>query len=91
MAEWSILWPARAQSEAIVRFLESARRCSEESGWLEQSLAASDGGVNGWTPTRNPFCERVVVRIAGIDLVEPLRWADRSEFNEHWLEAQFRR
>ena len=33
-AQWSILWPARAQSEAIARFLESARRCSEESGWL---------------------------------------------------------
>jgi len=33
-AQWSILWPARAQSEAIVRFLESARRCSDENGWL---------------------------------------------------------
>lgn len=33
--EWSILWPARAQSEASSRFLESARRCSEESGWLD--------------------------------------------------------
>ena len=33
LAEWSILWPARAQSAAIVRFLESARRCSEQNGW----------------------------------------------------------
>jgi hypothetical protein len=32
--EWSILWAARAQSAAIARFLESARRCSEENGWL---------------------------------------------------------
>jgi DNA-binding transcriptional LysR family regulator len=31
--EWSILWSASAQSAAVVRFLESARRCSEESGW----------------------------------------------------------
>jgi len=33
-AQWSILWSARAQSEAIARFLESARRCSDENGWL---------------------------------------------------------
>jgi hypothetical protein len=33
LAEWSILWPARAQSVAIARFLESARRCSEQNGW----------------------------------------------------------
>ena len=32
--QWSIIWSARAQSEAIGRFLESARRCSEQSGWL---------------------------------------------------------
>jgi hypothetical protein len=35
-AQWSILWPARAQSEAIARFLESARRCSDGNGWLSQ-------------------------------------------------------
>jgi DNA-binding transcriptional LysR family regulator len=34
LAEWSILWVARAQSAAIARFLESARRCCEENGWL---------------------------------------------------------
>jgi DNA-binding transcriptional LysR family regulator len=33
-AEWSILWAARAESAAIARFLQSARRCSEENGWL---------------------------------------------------------
>jgi DNA-binding transcriptional LysR family regulator len=38
-AEWSILWPARGQSEAIMRFLESARRCSGENGWLDASVA----------------------------------------------------
>ena len=32
--EWSILWAARAQSAAVARFLESARRCSEQNGWL---------------------------------------------------------
>jgi hypothetical protein len=35
--EWSILWPARARSEATARFLESARRCAEERGWLDAS------------------------------------------------------
>ena len=38
-AEWSVLWSARSQSEAIVRFLESARRCSEENGWLSLPVA----------------------------------------------------
>ena len=33
LAEWSILWPARAQSAAIARFLESARRCASEEDW----------------------------------------------------------
>lgn len=41
MAEWSILWSERAQSEAIARFLESARRCSEERGWLDPPEADS--------------------------------------------------
>ena len=38
-AEWSILWSARSQSEAIARFLESARRCSEENSWLSLPVA----------------------------------------------------
>ena len=33
-AEWSILWPARAQSAAIAHFLDSARRCADENHWL---------------------------------------------------------
>jgi hypothetical protein len=33
VAEWSILWAERAQSAAIARFLESARRCAEENDW----------------------------------------------------------
>ena len=35
--DWSLVWASRAQSGAIARLLESARRCSEESGWLRVS------------------------------------------------------
>src|SRR4029077_4649136 len=41
VAEWSILWAERAQSAAITRFLESARRCAEEHGWLSSPVALS--------------------------------------------------
>jgi hypothetical protein len=41
VAEWSILWAERAQSAAITRFLESARRCAEENGWLGAPVALS--------------------------------------------------
>jgi len=34
VAEWSVLWAARAGSAAVARFLESARRCADENGWL---------------------------------------------------------
>jgi DNA-binding transcriptional LysR family regulator len=34
LAEWSILWPARAGSAAITRFLDSTRRCAHENNWL---------------------------------------------------------
>ncbi len=34
VAEWSILWAARAPSAAVGRFLESARRCADENHWL---------------------------------------------------------
>jgi DNA-binding transcriptional LysR family regulator len=37
IVEWSILWPASSRSEAAARFLESARRCAEERGWLDAS------------------------------------------------------
>ncbi len=39
VAEWSILWPERAQSAAITRFLESARRCAEEHDWVRSAGA----------------------------------------------------
>jgi len=41
VAEWSILWAERAPSAAITRFLESARRCAEENGWLGSRVALS--------------------------------------------------
>src|SRR6476620_6226840 len=41
VAEWSILWAERAQSAAITRFLESARRCAEENGWLPSPVPVS--------------------------------------------------
>ncbi len=34
LAEWSILWSARAQTAAIARFLQSARRCAADNHWL---------------------------------------------------------
>jgi DNA-binding transcriptional LysR family regulator len=40
MAEWSILYAERAQSAAIARFLESARRCAEENDWLPSPVIA---------------------------------------------------
>jgi hypothetical protein len=44
-AAWSILWPA-GHSTAVDRFLDSARRCARENGWLTErghTLAASVG------------------------------------------------
>jgi len=49
--EWSILWAARAQSAAIARFLESARRCSEENGWLLLSDEMTSAEVNAPSPS----------------------------------------
>ena len=44
---WSILWAARTQSAAVARFLESARRCSEENGWLLSShdMTSAEAGA----------------------------------------------
>ena len=56
MVEWSVLWPARARSEATARFLESARRCAAENAWLEpaapdqQTPATRADGARGWGP-----------------------------------------
>jgi hypothetical protein len=33
-AELSILWPARAASPAVAHFLDSARRCATNKGWV---------------------------------------------------------
>jgi DNA-binding transcriptional LysR family regulator len=33
-AELSILWPARAPSAAVAHFLDSARRCATDNGWI---------------------------------------------------------
>jgi DNA-binding transcriptional LysR family regulator len=49
--EWSILWAARAQSAAIARFLESARRCSEQNGWLLLSKEMTGAEVNAPSPS----------------------------------------
>ena len=35
--DWSVVWASSAQSGAIARLLESARRCSEENGWVRVS------------------------------------------------------
>jgi DNA-binding transcriptional LysR family regulator len=42
LAEWSILWAARAESAAIMRLLESARRCADENGWLHADSHAAE-------------------------------------------------
>jgi len=34
LAEWSIVWPARGQSAAIERVLDTARSCATENDWL---------------------------------------------------------
>jgi DNA-binding transcriptional LysR family regulator len=41
LAEWSILWPARPQSAAIARFVDSARQCAADNDWLSPSDAAA--------------------------------------------------
>jgi hypothetical protein len=51
-AEWSILWPARARSAAITRFLESARRCADENNWLRSPKEPTSGQIDGPSPAR---------------------------------------
>ena len=36
LAEWSILWSAGTTSSAVARFLDSARRCAADNGWLPE-------------------------------------------------------
>jgi DNA-binding transcriptional LysR family regulator len=45
LAEWSILWPARAESPAIERFLDSARRCATDNHWLSDAPATAPTGA----------------------------------------------
>jgi DNA-binding transcriptional LysR family regulator len=51
LAEWSILWPARAQSAAIARFLDSARRCAADNDWLSPLDPTATGGTDSLTAT----------------------------------------
>jgi DNA-binding transcriptional LysR family regulator len=52
LAEWSILWPARAQSAAVTLFLDSARRCAIDNVWLPppETPAAAQTGELTATP-----------------------------------------
>ena len=49
LAEWSILWPARAPSGAIPRFLDSARRCAINNDWLPSPDATAAAEVGPLT------------------------------------------
>jgi DNA-binding transcriptional LysR family regulator len=51
-ADWSILWAAHAQPAAIARFLESARRCCAENGWLLSSNEMTNVEAGPPSPSR---------------------------------------
>jgi hypothetical protein len=42
LAEWSMLWPARAESTAVARFLDSARRAAADNRWLSGPTGTAD-------------------------------------------------
>jgi DNA-binding transcriptional LysR family regulator len=44
VAEWSMLWAARGQSESVARFLEGTRRSAEEHGWRPAPSAPVGAG-----------------------------------------------
>jgi DNA-binding transcriptional LysR family regulator len=50
LAEWSIVWPARADSAAIARFLDSARRCARENNWLRSPSEATGAAIDAPRP-----------------------------------------
>jgi DNA-binding transcriptional LysR family regulator len=50
LAEWSILWPAGAESPALARFLDSARRCATDNHWLSHATATSETASVTATP-----------------------------------------
>ena len=52
LAEWSILWPARSQSAAITRFLDSARRCADENDWLRSPDKPTSAETEAPRPAR---------------------------------------
>jgi hypothetical protein len=52
LAEWSILWPARSQSAAITRFLDSARRCADENEWLRSPDKPTSAATEAANPAR---------------------------------------
>lgn len=45
LAEWSILWPTRARSAAVDRFLDSARRCAADNRWLPERRRAHSSAL----------------------------------------------
>jgi len=49
-AEWSILWPARARSAAITRFLDSTRRCAYENDWLPSPTETASAASHAPSP-----------------------------------------
>ncbi len=51
LAEWSILWPARAQSAAIALFLDSARRCATDNDWLPPPETPATAQTDSLTAT----------------------------------------
>ena len=52
LAKWSIVWPARSQSAAITRFLESARRCAGENDWLRSPDKPTSTETGAPSPAR---------------------------------------
>jgi len=50
LAEWSILLSAHAQSAAIARFLDSARRCAAEKDWVPPPAATAAAETDSLPP-----------------------------------------
>ena len=51
LAEWSIIWPARAQSAAIAGLLDTVRRYATENDWLPASDKTATAETNSRTTT----------------------------------------
>ena len=45
LADWWLLWPERAESAAIARFLDSARRCASENDWLRSPTETNSAQI----------------------------------------------